>query len=51
MEEEMITIPRKEYDELLKRDLFLTCLDGCGVDNWDGYGDAYQMFEEYNEDK
>ena len=25
--------------------LFLSCLEGAGVDNWDGYSDAREMFE------
>lgn len=26
--------------------LFLSCLQGAGVDNWDGYGDAQESFDE-----
>ena len=25
---------------------FLNCLEAAGVDNWTGYGEAYQMMEE-----
>lgn len=25
---------------------FLSCLEAVGVDNWQGYGEAYQMMEE-----
>jgi hypothetical protein len=28
---------------------FLSCLEACGVDNWDGYGDAKQMMAEGDE--
>lgn len=38
-----------EYEE---SDIFLGCLRACGVDNWDGYGLAQEMYygdEEENE--
>lgn len=35
--EEMITITKKEYDELVEADLQLNHLQNSGVDNWDGY--------------
>ena len=44
MQEETVTITLKEYDNLLKRDFKLICLEGAGVDNWEGYD--YAM-EEY----
>ena len=32
--------------------LFLSCLEGAGVDNWSGYGDAQEMLDEIkNENK
>lgn len=34
-------------DELI----FLDCLHGCGVDNWEGYSDAQDMYREANENK
>lgn len=27
-------------------DIFLNCLKACGVDNWDGYGLAKEMYDE-----
>ena len=30
---------------------FLDCLRGCGVDNWEGYSDAIDMYREENENK
>ena len=42
-DEEMITITKKEYDELIKDSDFLSCLESCGVDNWEGYSDARRM--------
>lgn len=47
MEEQQLTmITKKEYDLLVQRSNFLSCLEACGVDNWDGYGDAQEMMEE-----
>lgn len=45
--EEMITITKKEYEELQKDSWKLCCLENYGVDNWCGYSDA--MEEYYNE--
>ncbi len=45
-DEEMITITKKEYNELVKDSDFLSCLESCGVDNWKGYSDAQDMMSE-----
>ena len=37
MNEEMVTITKAEYDELMDRDEELTRLEAAGVDNWEGY--------------
>jgi hypothetical protein len=47
--EETVTITKAEYEALLDRVNFLDCLEGCGVDNWQGYGDAYEMYESEEE--
>lgn len=44
--EEMITIPKKKYDDMVERLEFLGCLEAAGVDNWEGFDYAYQMMEE-----
>lgn len=44
MEKETVTISKEEYDEMVLDVAFLRCLENCGVDNWDGYGDAQEMF-------
>ena len=44
--EETITIKKSEYNELKERDLWLTALEHCGVDNWEGYDFAYDELEE-----
>ncbi|WP_205763018.1 hypothetical protein [Aneurinibacillus aneurinilyticus] len=43
---ETVTITREEYERLLDSAEFLNCLEACGVDNWCGYSDAYEMFEK-----
>lgn len=45
-EEEMVTITKEEYEELLADSKFLACLDAAGVDNWDGYDFAQDMMDD-----
>lgn len=42
---DMVTIPRKEYDDLLDDSLLLNCLEGAGVDNWQGYDYAMEEYQ------
>lgn len=42
----MITITKKEYDQLIKDSEFLNALRAAGVDNWNGYSMAYDILEE-----
>lgn len=44
MIEETITIPLDEYEELKAEQKFLACLNDAGVDNWDGYDFAQEMY-------
>ncbi len=44
-----ITITEKEYQKLLDEQLFLDCLRGAGVDNWDGYDYAIDSYHECKE--
>jgi hypothetical protein len=37
---------RAEIERLRSQLVFLECLESCGVDNWSGYGDAQEMFNE-----
>ena len=32
-----ITISKKEHEQFLENSFFLQCLQGAGVDNWEGY--------------
>jgi hypothetical protein len=46
MEEETVTIKKSEYEQLIEDSNWLSCLEGCGVDNWQGYDDARDMYRE-----
>lgn len=46
--EEMVTITKAEYTQLLNDQAFLEMLEACGVDNWCGYDDTKEMYEEAN---
>lgn len=41
----MVTITKAEYDRLVSSNEELYCLEVVGVDNWEGYGTAMQLFE------
>lgn len=41
-----ILIHIDEYNDLKHDSEFLSCLNACGVDNWHGYGEAWEMMEE-----
>ena len=44
-EQDSILLSKSEYEELMKASIFLDSLEAHGVDNWVGYGDAYDDFE------
>jgi len=44
--EETITITKKEYNSLLEDSEWLQALEGAGVDNWDGFDYAKELFNE-----
>lgn len=49
--EEVITISKKVYDSLVEDSQWLGCLEAAGVDNWEGYDTAVEMYqEEYKDD-
>lgn len=41
--EDSITIPKEEYEQLLGKEKLLDCLKAAGVDNWGGWDDAMEM--------
>ncbi len=48
MEEPLIiAITQKEYTKLTKRDAWLGCLEQAGVDNWEGFSDAQELWKEF----
>lgn len=38
-----IVISKEDHDQLVEDQMFLQCLQGAGVDNWDGYELAQEM--------
>lgn len=48
---DMITISKKEYAILKKSQLMLEMLEGGGVDNWFGYGDALNPDDDQSYDE
>ena len=44
--EEQVTISKAEYRELLNIQARLDCLEASGVDNWCGYDEAMEYYEE-----
>lgn len=48
-EETEITISIKEYEQLQRDSCMLNCLEQAGVDNWQGYEDAIDIFKEHYE--
>jgi hypothetical protein len=45
-DDKKIAISEEEYEALLNDSILLNCLQMMGVDNWDGYDEA---IEQYNE--
>ena len=43
---ETVTISKKEYEQLLEDSKFLQALRDSGVDNWEGYSEAYRILAE-----
>jgi formylmethanofuran dehydrogenase subunit E len=41
---ETVTIPKKEYDALLKSQEKLNALEAGGVDNWEWYGESMMNY-------
>jgi hypothetical protein len=46
MPDETITVSKKLFDQLQKDSAFLGCLKAAGVDNWDSYSLAWEMYRE-----
>ena len=51
-EEEVVVMNKSRYEQLLRDEHFLICLEGWGVDNWNGYDEAKSQFnKEYEEEE
>jgi len=51
MNEETITITKKEYDSLKEDAKFMRALEAAGVDNWEGYDFALDAMKERKDEK
>lgn len=47
---ETVTISVDEYDKLIEDSYWLAALEAAGVDNWEGYDEARQIFNEWASD-
>ncbi len=45
-EEQMVTIPLKDWESAVEDQTWLRCLEDAGVDNWEGISFACQLLEE-----
>lgn len=50
VEDITVEISKKEYNELVQDSRFLNALRAAGVDNWEGYDEAFDILEEWNND-
>lgn len=50
MNEETVTITKKEYESLLDDRIWRIALENGGVDNWEWYGESLQQAGYYDED-
>lgn len=42
----MVEITQEQYDYFLENERWIECLEEAGVDNWDGYEFARDLFRE-----
>lgn len=47
--EEMVEITKAEYELLLATAKFMDCLESAGVDNWEGFEYALDLYNEEND--
>jgi hypothetical protein len=43
----MITISEEEYNKMLDRIMWLDALEAAGVDNWQGFDEAREIYKEW----
>ena len=44
-EEDFITVSLDKWNSMLEDNAFLAALEAAGVDNWEGYEVAYQIYK------
>lgn len=47
---ETVEITKEQYAQFQKDSEWLCCLEAAGVDNWDGYDYAIELWQERNPD-
>lgn len=48
--EPTVTITAKEHEQLLCAALWEQALDLAGIDNWDGYEEAFEIYQDMKND-
>lgn len=48
VDQDVVEKAKKEWEVIRKELAFLEALRSAGVDNWEGYGFAWELFYEYN---
>lgn len=46
-----VEIDEERYKELLDVERFMCALEAAGIDNWDGYAEAYEIMEEWDREE
>ena len=50
-EDDIVILSKEEYDSLIERNNFLDCLERVGVDNWSGYSEAWDLYNDLCEEE
>jgi hypothetical protein len=45
MKDQTVTITQEEYEEFLETRRWLSALESSGVDKWEGYNEAVELFQ------
>lgn len=45
-----VAIPQEEYDKILDRLMWLDALEAAGVDNWGGFDEAREIYQEWSQE-
>jgi len=46
----MITISEEEYNKTLDHIMWLDALEAAGVDNWQGFDEAREIYQEWDQE-